>query len=105
MSDEKKILQEFITGGWIVSIIGGIGMTVRLLLEGKRMCFIESIKKIVAAILCSTIAWFVLEQIEISSLYKAMSYGIIGVVSPEIVSGLILLAKKISKKPQDYVAK
>lgn len=103
MSDEKQILREFITGGWIVSIVGGLGMALRLLLEGKKMSLMEQIKRIIAAILCSTIAWFILEQIEVSSLVKAISYGIVGVISPEIIAAIISLAKKISKKPEDYI--
>jgi len=62
MSDEKKLIQEFLTGGWIVPLVGGIGMTIRLLIEGKRMSCLEQIKKIIAAILCTAVAWFVLEQ-------------------------------------------
>jgi hypothetical protein len=105
MSDEKKLIQEFLTGGWIVPLVGGVGMTIRLLIEGKRMSCLEQIKKIIAAILCTAVAWFVLEQVQISSLYKAISYGIIGLISPEIVTGIIKIAKKFSKKPEDYISK
>lgn len=103
MSDEKDLFKEFIAGGWLVSIIGGLGMSVRLLLEGKKASMFEQIKKIIAAIICSTIAWYILEQIEVSSLFKAISYGIVGLISPEIVAGIVKLAKKISRKPDDYI--
>ena len=105
MSDEKSIIKDFITGGWIVSVVGGLGMAARLLIEGKQMPIIAYIKRILAAIICSTIAWFILEQIDVNSLTKAICYGITGVVSPEVISGVVLLAKKVSKKPQDYIPK
>ena len=105
MSDIKELFKDFVTGGWIVSVVGGLGMAARLLLEGKKMTIIEHFKRILAAVICSSIAWFVLEQIAVSSLTKAICYGITGVVSPEIVSGIILLAKKFSKKPEDLIKK
>jgi hypothetical protein len=105
MNDEKDLLKEFITGGWIVSLVGGLGMLARLLLEGRKMTIIEYSRRILAAIICTSIAWFILEQIDVTSLTRAISYGITGVVSPEVVSGVILLAKKFSKKPEDYIKK
>ena len=105
MSDIKELFKDFITGGWIVSVIGGLGMAARLLLEGRKMTIIDYIKRICAAVMCSTIAWFILEQIVVSSLTKAICYGIIGLVSPEVVAGVVLLAKKFSKKQEDYIKK
>jgi hypothetical protein len=55
-----------------------------------------------AAMLCSGIAWFVLEQTDISSLTKAISYGVVGVVSPEIVNGLIKIAASFAKNPTKF---
>ena len=105
MSDEKNLIREFLTGGWIVAAIGGLGMLARSLLDGIERSHLEHFKRIVAASICATIAWFILEQVEVSSLTKAISYGVIGVVSPEIIQGVTTLAKKIAKKPQDLVKK
>ena len=103
--DEKNLLKEFFTGGWIVALIGGLGMLARNLLDGVDRSFKEHLKRILAATICSVIAWFILEQVEVSSLTKAISYGIVGVVSPEILQGVTALAKKFAKKPQDLVKK
>ena len=105
MADEKNLLREFLTGGWIVAAVGGLGMLARNLLDGVERSHIEHAKRILAAAICSTIAWFILEQIEVSSLTKAISYGVVGVVSPEILQGVTTLAKKFAKKPQDFVKK
>jgi len=105
MSDEKNLLREFLTGGWIVTVVGALGMLARNILDGVERSHVEHFKRIVAAAICSTIAWFILEQVEVSSLTKAISYGTIGVVSPEILQGVTTLAKKVAKKPQDFVKK
>lgn len=103
--DEKNLLKEFLTGGWIVAFIGGLGMLARNLLDGVDRSHKEHAKRIIAAAICSCISWFILEQIEVSSLTKAISYGIVGVVSPEILQGVTTLAKRFAKKPQDFVNK
>jgi len=105
MSDEKNLIREFLTGGWIVAAIGGLGMLARSLLDGIERSHLEHFKRIVAASICATIAWFILEQVEVSSLTKAISYGVVGVFSPEILQGVTALAKKFAKKPQDLVKK
>ena len=105
MADEKNLIQEFLTGGWIVAAVGALGMLARNLLDGVERSRKEQAKRILAAGICSVIAWFILEQVEVSSLTKAISYGVVGVVSPEILQGVISLVKKIVKKPQDFINK
>jgi hypothetical protein len=46
-----------------------------------------------------------LEQTDIPSLYKAITYGIIGVVSPEIINGIIKLAKHFERSPEKFIKK
>ncbi len=105
MADDKDLIKEFLTGGWIVAVVGALGMLARSLLDGVERSHLEHFKRILAAAICSTIAWFVLEQVEVSSLTKAISYGVVGVVSPEILQGVTKLAKRFAKKPQDLVKK
>jgi uncharacterized protein (DUF697 family) len=105
MSDEKDLIKEFLTGGWIVAALGALGMLARNLTDGVNRSCKEQLGRIIAAAICSTIAWFILEQVEVSSLTKAISYGVVGVVSPEILQGVTTLAKKFAKKPQDFVKK
>jgi hypothetical protein len=101
----NQILKEFISGGWIVTLVGAIGMAARLLVGKEKIGCVEQFKRIAAAAMCSTIAWFILEQMTVSSLTKAISYGIVGVISPELISGIIKLAKKFSNKPEQFVKK
>ena len=103
--EDKDILMEFLRGGWIVALIGALGMLARTFMDGVKRSCTEQIKRIIAAAICSTIAWFILEQVEVSSLTKAISYGITGVISPEILQGITLLSKKFDKKPEDFLKK
>jgi 3-dehydroquinate synthase len=75
------------------------------LAEVRGFITMEQLKRIMAAAAFSTIAWFVLEQVEVSSLTKAISYGIVGVISPEVLAGIITLSKKFAKKPEAFINK
>jgi hypothetical protein len=103
IDDEKALLKEFINGGWLITVLGALAMLARLFASANKHTIIDQIKKIIAAAVSSTIAWFILEQTDISSLIKAMSYGIIGVITPEIISGIVKLGKMFSKKPLDVI--
>lgn len=104
MDADRSLLHEFIRGGWLVTILGGAGMAIRLCFsDGPKYTIIEQFKRISAAAAAATIAWFVLEQTDIASLYKAISYGIVGVISPEIIHGIIKIAKRFEKNPEKFV--
>ena len=105
MEPDKSLLSEFISGGWIVPLIGAGGMLARLLSSGNTLTWVQQLKKILTAAIASLIAWFVLEQTEISSLYKAMTYGIIGVVSPEVIAGIVKLGKRFADNPEKVIKK
>jgi hypothetical protein len=103
MEPEKSLLKEFIDGGWVIPLIGGAAMLARLLSSDVKIGFLEQLKKILSAAIASGIAWFILEQTDISSLYKAITYGIIGVISPEIINGIVKLAKRFQMNPEKFL--
>jgi hypothetical protein len=105
MEPEKSIIKEFLDGGWVIPLIGAAAMLARLLSAQKKVGILEYAKKITAAAISSSIAWFILEQTDISSLYKAICYGIIGVISPEIINGIIKLGKRFQENPEKYIKK
>ena len=103
MDDNKKnLLSEFLNGGWIILVVGAAGMVARILNSDVKYTLIEVCKKIFAAVLCSGILWAVLEQTDLASLTKAILYGVIGVISPEIINGLIKLAAKFANSPSRF---
>jgi len=105
MEPERSMLQEFLEGGWIIPLVGAAGMLARLLTAKKEYTILEQFKNIASAAIASAIAWFILEQTDIPSLYKAITYGIIGVVSPEIINGIIKLAKHFERAPEKFINK
>jgi len=105
MEPEKSLLREFINGGWLVPLVGAAAMLARLLSSNSKLTIIDQTKKILTAAIASGIAWFILEQTDVSSLVKAMTYGIIGVVSPEVIDGIVKLGKSFATNPTKYFPK
>jgi hypothetical protein len=105
MEPEKSLIKEFVDGGWVIPLIGAAAMLARLLSSNTKIGVVEQLKKILTASIASGIAWFVLEQTDISSLYKAITYGIIGVISPEVINGIVKLGKKFQTSPEKFLTK
>jgi hypothetical protein len=51
----------------------------------------------------SLIAWFIMEQFEISSMYKAIAYGLVGLNSPELLTGIIKISTGFANNPTDFL--
>ena len=105
MEPEKSIIKEFLNGGWLVPLIGAAAMFARLLSGQNELSAKQQLKRIITAVLASGVAWFVLEQTDVSSFTKALTYGIIGVVSPEVIGGLVRLGQKFEKNPEKFIKK
>jgi|TARA_R110002020_G_scaffold293401_3_gene508779 hypothetical protein len=105
MEPEKSLIKEFLQGGWLVPLIGAAAMFARLLSGNNELNLKQQFKRILTAAIASGIAWFVLEQTDVSSLTKAITYGIIGVVSPEFIGGVVRLAQKFEKNPEKFLKK
>ena len=105
MEPEKSLIKEFINGGWIIPLIGAGAMLARLLSSDTKLTWVQQLKKITTAALASLVAWFLLEQTDIPSVYKAVTYGIIGVISPEIITGIVKIGKRFAANPEKFVKK
>jgi uncharacterized membrane protein YeaQ/YmgE (transglycosylase-associated protein family) len=105
MEPEKSLIREFLSGGWLVPVVGAAAMLARLISSDTNLSIKEQIKKILTAAIASGIAWFVLEQTDVSGLIKAMTYGIIGVVSPEIIDGIVKIGKSFARNPTKFIEK
>ena len=105
MEPEKSLIKEFINGGWIIPLIGAAAMLARLLSSDTKLTWVQQLKKITTAAIASLVAWFLLEQADIPSVYKAVTYGIIGVISPEIITGIVKIGKRFAANPEKFVKK
>ena len=103
--DFKSVIREFLDGGWVIPVIGAAGMIVRMLTYKGRVSLKDFLRNVLAAAILSGILWFVLHDAPISDFIKAISYGVVGVVAPEIINGVIVLAKKFEKNPDKFLKK
>jgi len=105
MDDLSKFVPLFMSGGWIVLLIGAAGMVARLATsknpEDKTPGQIAS--NIAASMIASLIAWFILEQFEVASMYKAIAYGLVGLNSPELLTGIIKISTNFANNPGEFM--
>ena len=102
----EKFVPLFLNGGWVVLLIGGAGMIARLITskneEDKTLS--QVVRNISASMITSLIAWFILEQFTIGAMYKALAYGLVGLNSPEILSGIVKIFTKFSENPGEFIS-
>jgi len=105
MDSEKSLIQEFLDGGWIIPLIGAASMLARLVSLNDKSGIVCQLKRIFVASLTSTIMWALIHDLPILDLHKAVIYGITGVISPEIIQGVVNFGKKFSKTPEEFIKK
>ena len=44
-----------------------------------------------------------MEQFEVASMYKAIAYGLVGLNSPELLTGIIKLATGFANNPSEFL--
>jgi predicted MFS family arabinose efflux permease len=105
MDNLSKFIPLFLSGGWIVLLIGAAGMIARLATsknpEDKTPS--QVISNIFASMIASLIAWFILEQFEVASMYKAITYGLVGLNSPELLTGVVKISTNFANNPTDFI--
>jgi hypothetical protein len=63
----------------------------------------QFLSNILVAMIASLISWFILEQFEVKSMYKSIIYGLVGLNSPEILTGIIKITTAFSNDPQAFI--
>jgi predicted MFS family arabinose efflux permease len=106
MDNLGKFIPLFLNGGWIVIVIGAAGMLARIATSKNpdEKTPKQIVNNVAASMIASLIAWFILEQFEIEAMWKAISYGLVGLNSPELLSGIIKIATKFSDNPMEFMA-
>ena len=97
MDSLEGFIPKFLKGGWIVTLIGAAGMIARLAVSEEENAMNTIIKNISAAMIASSISWFILEQFEINSMIKAVTYGLVGLNSPELLKGITKISGAFSE--------
>ena len=82
--DLTQAVADFKRGGWIVAILGGIGMTARLIFDDEKLPAVIWFKKIFAGCLVGIMMYFALHGTSIDPLYKSIMYAVSGTIAPDL---------------------
>jgi hypothetical protein len=106
MDDLTKFIPLFLNGGWIVLFIGAAGMLARLVTSKNPddKTLPQILSNVFAAMIASMISWFIMEQFAVDAMWKAIAYGLVGLNSPELLSGIIKLSTKFSENPSEFIS-
>ena len=101
----ENFIKNFLDGGWVVLLIGAAGMVARLVTTNENQSGGDVAKKMVSSMIASLIAWFVMEQFDVNSMYKAITYGLVGLNSPEIINGVLKISGQFAADPMSFIKK
>lgn len=101
----ENFIKNLLSGGWVVLLIGAAGMIARLVTTDEQPSVADVAKKMIGAMIASLIAWFIMEQFEINSMYKAIAYGLVGLNSPEIIKGVLKISGQFAADPMSFLKK
>jgi len=82
--DFNLMMEELKSGGWIMAILGGIGMLARLILTNEEYSFVTWIRKIIAGGIVGVLVYFALYGADILPIYKSVLCSISGSIAPEL---------------------
>jgi hypothetical protein len=80
-------------------------MVARLVTTNEEQSGKDVAKKMISSMIASLIAWFVMEQFEVNSMYKAIAYGLVGLNSPEIIQGVLKISGQFASDPMSFMKK
>ena len=101
----ENFITNFLDVGWVVLLIGAAGMVARLVTTNEEQSSGDVIKKMISSMIASLIAWFIMEQFEVNSMYKALAYGLVGLNSPEIINGVLKISGQFASDPMSFIKK
>jgi hypothetical protein len=83
-NDYEELIVAFKKAGWIMAILGGLGMLMRLIFTNERFVMSIWTKKIVAASIVGLLVFFSLHEIDLDEVYKSVICSISGSFAPEL---------------------
>jgi uncharacterized membrane protein YeaQ/YmgE (transglycosylase-associated protein family) len=101
----ENFVDNFLGGGWVVLLIGAAGMIARLVTTNENQTGSDVVKKMISSMIASLIAYFVMEQFEMDAMYKAITYGLVGLNSPEIINGVLKISGQFAADPMSFMKK
>lgn len=94
--DLLSTYEDFKRGGWLVIFLSMLGVTVRLLVSGKKHKWVDWFSKLTAGALVGILAYFALHNTDIPAIYKSVCYSCAGAFAPEVLERAL---RKVMGKP------
>lgn len=82
--DLGKAAVDFKEGGWIVALLGALGMVARMILTNEKQTAVVWVKKIIAGGIVGVLMYFALHGSKIDPLYKSILFSVSGAIAPDI---------------------
>lgn len=80
----QGVVEEFKKTGWLMAILGGIGMLGRLILTNEKFKAVIWTRKIIAGGIVGVLCYFTLFQLDIDNMYRCALCSIAGSLAPEV---------------------
>lgn len=80
----EAVIEDFKKGGWIMAILGGLGMLARLILTNEEYRVAVWTRKVIAGGIVGVISYFALYGVSIDPMYKSVLCSISGSIAPEL---------------------
>jgi hypothetical protein len=82
--DLGKAAADFKDGGWLVAILGAMGMFARIVFNNEKLPIVTILKKVFAGACVGVLMYFALHGSSIDPLYKSILYAISGAIAPDL---------------------
>jgi hypothetical protein len=80
----NQLYEELRKGGWVMAILGALGMLARLILTNEKYSLFIWTRKIIAGGIIGVISYLALLNFDIDPIYKSVLVSIAGSMSPEL---------------------
>lgn len=80
----NQLTEELRKGGWVMAILGGLGMLARLILTNEKYSAAIWCRKVIAGGIIGVISYLALLNLTIDPIYKSVIVSIAGSMAPEV---------------------
>ena len=80
----QGVVEEFKKTGWVMAILGAIGMLARLILTNEKYNTVIWTRKIIAGGIVGVLCYFGFYEADIAPLYRSVVCSIAGSIAPEL---------------------
>jgi hypothetical protein len=84
MNDMTEIAEEFKKTGWLVAVLGALGMLARLILTDEKYNATRWIRMVIAGSIVGVICYFSIYRMDIDPFYKSVLSCVSGSFAPEM---------------------